>query len=97
MAAADLGTIAGAAMGASGLDWFKAASPILSGVLGGSGPAAPSRADSSANQSSMFDSSGWQVATGGNGSNSATGSNTVMYLLIGAALILGVKYLKKFN
>lgn len=87
MAAQDTAQIVGAAAGASGLDWFRAASPIISGVLSDK----PASATSSAYQN--VDGSGWQVTTG-SGSNSAS-SNYVIYAVIVAAAIVAIKLFKK--
>lgn len=78
----------------SALDWFKAASPIISGVFGNGAPPTSS-ANSSAYQNSSFDTSGFQVNTGGGGTNSATGNNYVMYAAIAAAFVVAYKYFNR--
>lgn len=57
-----------------GVDWLKAASPILSGAFSPS-PAGPSQASLWQNQT--FDNSGWTVSTGG---SSASGAQTGLQL-----------------
>ena len=81
-----------AAPGATALDWFNAASPLLGGILGGGSSAPPSSSD--ATQRVNFDSSGFTVATG---HAKAGGANTgyMGYALIGAGLLLGILYFKR--
>jgi hypothetical protein len=74
------------------LDWFKAASPLLSSVLGGGGqPPNTAISSSGLNNSSPFDSSNWTVATG-KASASAQVVPWYVYGLAGLALFLWYKH-----
>lgn len=71
----------------TGLDWFKAASPLLGAMLGGVGGAPPAISSASAMQSSSMDGSGWIVATGGSSASQAQIPWPV-YILAGVALLV---------
>jgi hypothetical protein len=89
-----LSSIAPAAAGLNALDWFKAASPLISGVLGGDAPPSSS-SSSSAYQNNSNDFGGFQVTTG-SGSNSNTPKNGYLtYAIVAGAFIIAYKYFKK--
>ncbi len=75
-------------LGATPLGWFSAASGLIGAAAAGPAPAGP--AISSARSDSLFNSSGWTVATG-SGKASGTVLPWYVYALAGLAIIAWYK------